>query len=256
MLRNFAALRRNMPLLLILIFVGINTLTSCSSELMNSLDEYSIFAENDTINSTSLDDDELTGPVKKKGQSVDIGVRFFISLGMNLTFLFLIVALIYYPNYKRMDTVFTFVMFNMGIFLLTYVFNVVKISMGAAFGLFAVFSMLRYRTMTINMKDMTYLFIFIALGLLNAIQMRIYEQAAIGFIFLLVTFIMDTHLFRKRESVKMVRYDDVKLIHPDKEEELINNLRERTGLEIHRVTIEEIDYLRDIAKINIYYYEK
>jgi hypothetical protein len=148
------------------------------------------------------------------------------------------------------------VMFNIGIFILTYVFNVVKISMGAAFGLFAVFSMLRYRTMNINMKDMTYLFVFIALGLLNAIQMKIYEQAVLGGIVFLMTFIMDTQLLRKRESVKMIRFEDINLIQPEKEEELIALLRKRTGLEIHRVSIEEIDYLKDIAKINIYYYEK
>ncbi|OJX90862.1 MAG: hypothetical protein BGP01_05020 [Paludibacter sp. 47-17] len=175
---------------------------------------------------------------------------------MNLALIFLIIALIYYPNYKRLDTVFTFVMFNIGIFILTYVFNVVKISMGAAFGLFAVFSMLRYRTMNINMKDMTYLFVFIALGLLNAIQMKIYEQAVLGGIVFLMTFIMDTQLLRKRESVKMIRFEDINLIQPEKEEELIALLRKRTGLEIHRVSIEEIDYLKDIAKINIYYYEK
>lgn len=128
--------------------------------------------------------------------------------------------------------------------------------MGAAFGLFAVFSMLRYRTMNINMKDMTYLFVFIALGLLNAIQMKIYEQAVLGGIVFLMTFIMDTQLLRKRESVKMVRFEDINLIQPEKEDELIALLRKRTGLEIHRVSIEEIDYLKDIAKINIYYYEK
>lgn len=103
---------------------------------------------------------------------------------------------------------------------------------------------------------MTYLFVFIALGLLNAIQMKIYEQAVLGGIVFLMTFIMDTQLLRKRESVKMVRFEDINLIQPEKEDELIGLLRKRTGLEIHRVSIEEIDYLKDIAKINIYYYEK
>ncbi len=254
MLKNYAALRRNLPLFFILFTLAFSTLTACSATT-DETNEFSIFSSNDTVNSTG-DTDELTGPVKKKGDEVEISGRFFISLGMNLALIFLIIALIYYPNYKRLDTVFTFVMFNIGIFILTYVFNVVKISMGAAFGLFAVFSMLRYRTMNINMKDMTYLFVFIALGLLNAIQMKIYEQAVLGGIVFLMTFIMDTQLLRKRESVKMIRFEDINLIQPEKEEELIALLRKRTGLEIHRVSIEEIDYLKDIAKINIYYYEK
>lgn len=254
MLKNYAALRRKLPFLLILLSLTFTSLPSCSLTEAQT-EEFSIFTSNDTVNSTSESDD-LTGPVKKKGEEVEISGRFFISLGMNLGLMFLIIALIYYPNYKRMDTVFTFVMFNVGIFLLTYIFNVVKISMGAAFGLFAVFSMLRYRTMSINMKDMTYLFIFIAVGLLNAIQMKIYEQAILGSIVFAITFLMDTRLLRKRESVKMVRFEDINLIQPEKEEELIALLRKRTGLEIHRVSIEEIDYLKDIAKINIYYYEK
>ena len=254
MLRNYAALRRNLPLILLLLIVGLTAIPSCSP-ISNGVDEYSVFSANDTVNSTA-DSDELTGPVKKKGEEVEISGRFFLSLGMNLLLMFMIITLIYYPNYKRMDTVFTFVMFNVGIFMLTYVFNVVKISMGAAFGLFAVFSMLRYRTMSINMKDMTYLFIFIAIGLVNAIQMRVYEQAAIGSIIFIITFLMDTKLLRKRESVKMIRFEDINLIQPEKEEQLIEVLRQRTGLEIHRVSIEEIDYLKDIAKINIYYYEK
>jgi hypothetical protein len=254
MLKNYVAQARKLPFFLVILLVGLASLPACNDS-KNGKEEFSVFTTNDHVNSTT-DADEITGPVKKKGEEVEISGRFFISLGMNLALMFLIIVLIYYPNYKRMDTVFTFVMFNVGIFMLTYVFNVVKISMGAAFGLFAVFSMLRYRTMSINMKDMTYLFIFIAIGLLNAIQMRVYEQAAIGAIIFLVTFVMDTQLLRKRESVKMVRFEDINLIQPEKEQQLIEELRQRTGLEIHRVSIEEIDYLKDIAKINIYYYEK
>lgn len=257
MLRNYATLRRNFSQLLILLIIGFTILPACS-DVKNQDQAFSVFTSNDTVNSTNEVEkaDELTGPVKKKGEEVEISGRFFISLGMNLALMFMIIAFIYYPNYKRMDTVFTFVMFNVGIFMLTYVFNVVKISMGAAFGLFAVFSMLRYRTMSINMKDMTYLFIFIVVGLLNAIQMRVYEQAILGSLIFLVTFLMDTQLLRKRESVKMIRFEDITLIQPEKEEQLIELLRKRTGLEIHRVSIEEIDYLKDMAKVNIYYYEK
>ncbi len=252
MLRNYVAQLRRLPILLFIFSLAITSFPACNDTKTEET-EFSIFSSNDKVNSTA--DDDLAGPVKKKGEEVEISGRFFISLGMNLLLMFLIIALIYYPNYKRMDTVFTFVMFNVGIFMLTYVFNVVKISMGAAFGLFAVFSMLRYRTMSINMKDMTYLFIFIAIGLLNAIQMKVYEQAAFGAIIFLVTFLMDTQLLRKRESVKMVRFEDINLIQPEKEEQLIEVLKQRTGLEIHRVSIEEIDYLKDVAKINIYYYE-
>jgi hypothetical protein len=127
--------------------------------------------------------------------------------------------------------------------------------MGAAFGLFAIFSMLRYRTSSINMKDMTYLFIFIAVGLLSAIRMEYWEQGVIGLVIFAITFIMDTQLLLKRESMKVVRFDDINLILPEKEPELIEVLKKRTGLKIHRVSVQDMDFLKDSAMINIYYYE-
>ncbi|PKP23016.1 MAG: hypothetical protein CVU05_01485, partial [Bacteroidetes bacterium HGW-Bacteroidetes-21] len=108
-----------------------------------------------------VDSKEKKEKKKKEKDVVKINANFFISIGMNLAAVLIIILLIYYPNNKKMDYIFTFVLFNIIIFLLTYVLNEVKISMGAAFGLFAVFSMLRYRTAGISMKDMTYLFIFI-----------------------------------------------------------------------------------------------
>lgn len=201
-------------------------------------------------------DGEIKGPAKNTGQYVEIGVPFFISLGINLGIILCIIVFIYYRNYKRLDTVFTFVMFNVVIFLLTYVFNMVKFSMGAAFGLFAIFSMLRYRTTSINMKDMTYLFIFIAVGLLSAIHMEYYEQLMLGGVIFLLTFIMDTKLFLRRESLKVVRFDDINLILPEREAELIEVLKKKTGLNIHRVAVQDLDFLKDSAVINVYYYEK
>ena len=198
---------------------------------------------------------EIKGPKKKTGENVEISVDFFKNLGVDLFLVAAVILLIYYPNYKKLDTIFTFVLFNLVIFMLTYVFNEVKISMGAAFGLFAVFSMLRYRTSSINMKDMTYLFIFIGIGLMCAIQMDLYEHLIIGGVLFVVTFLMDTKLILKKESVKSVRFEDVSLILPEKEQELIEVLKKRTGLNIHRVSVQDIDYLRDIAMINVYYYE-
>ncbi len=196
------------------------------------------------------------GPdTKKGGKEVEITSKFFLSLGFDLLTIGLIIILIYYPNYKKLDTIFTFVMFNVTIFLLTYVLNTVKISMGAAFGLFAVFSMLRYRTSGIDMKDMTYLFIFIAMGLISAIEMDFYENVIISCMVIGFTMILDTKLILKRESSKTIRYEKIDMIKPERQEELIKELKERTGLNVHRVSIAEIDFLRDVAMINIYYYD-
>lgn len=208
----------------------------------------------DTIGD-GLEDEQIVGPAKKAGQHVEIGLDFFVNFGINLLIVACIIIFIYYRNYKKLDTVFTFVLFNVVIFMLTYVFNLVKFSMGAAFGLFAIFSMLRYRTASINMKDMTYLFIFIAVGLLGAIRMDYYEFAIVGSIIFLVTLIMDSRLIIRRENMKQVRYDNINLIQQDKETELLEDLKKRTGLNIHRVSVQDLDFLKDSALINIYYYE-
>lgn len=193
--------------------------------------------------------------VTKKKDKIQIDETFFISLLINLGAVLLIIFFVYFPNYKKMDTIFTFLMFNIVIFLLTYVLNEVKMSMGAAFGLFAVFSMLRYRTAGINIKDMTYLFIFIAMGLVSAIQLDYHELLIIGSIIFIGTLLLDTKLIMKKEFSNVLRYERIEMIKPDRREELIAELRDRTGLNIHRVTINEIDFLKDTAMVSYYYYE-
>ena len=192
---------------------------------------------------------------KKNKDVIDINEIFFINLAIDIATILLIICLIYYPNYKKMDYTFTFVAFNLVIFILTYVLNEVKISLGAAFGLFAVFSMLRYRTQGISMTDMTYLFIFIAIGLISAIQLEFYELAILSGVIIVGTFILDSNIFIKRELCKSIRYENIDLIRPEKRQELIEDLRKRTGLDIHRVVINRINFLRDTATIRVYYYE-
>lgn len=196
---------------------------------------------------------------KKKDKTkdvIEITDNFFYSLAIDMASVALILLLIYYPNYRKMEFIFTYIMFNLVIFLLTFVLNEVKISMGAAFGLFAVFSMLRYRTEGISMKDMTYLFIFIGMGLIGAIQLEYYELGIIYGIIIVVTYVMDGNLIIRREFSKAVQYENIELIKPENREALMADLKKRTGLDIRRITINKVDFLRDTAVIRIYYYEK
>jgi len=125
---------------------------------------------------------------------------------------------------------------------------------GTAFGLFAVFSMLRYRTAGISIKDMTYLFIFIAVGLISAIQLDYYKLAVIQGVLLIATWLLDGNFIIKREFSKSIRYKNIELIIPEKHPELIEDLKNRTGLKIHRISIEKIDFRRNTATIEVYYY--
>jgi hypothetical protein len=192
---------------------------------------------------------------KKKEKILEINEKFLISLAIDLTTVLLIICLIYYPNYKKLDYIFTFIMFNIMIFLLTFVLKYVKLSVGAAFGLFAVFSMLRYRTAGISMKDMTYLFIFIALGVISAIQLEYYELGVLHSIVLIGTFALDKNFLIKHELSKSIQYENIEMIKPEHYDGLLEDLKKRTGLKIHRLTVGKINFLKDTASIRIYYYE-
>jgi hypothetical protein len=195
------------------------------------------------------------GEKKKEKKILEINEKFVISLAIDLTTVILIIWLIYYPNYRKLDYIFTFIMFNIMIFLLTFVLKYVKLSVGAAFGLFAVFSMLRYRTAGISMKDMTYLFIFIALGVISAIQLEYYELGVLHAIALTGTFVLDKNLIIKRELSKSIQYENIEFIKPEHYQELLDDLRTRTGLNVHRISIGKINFLKDTATIRIYYYD-
>jgi hypothetical protein len=129
-------------------------------------------------------------------------------------------------------------------------------SMGAAFGLFAVFSMLRYRTEGITTKDMTYLFIVISIGLICAVSKATYfELAVINGILIGFTYALDGNWLVRNEMTKTIQYENIELIKPQHYEALVNDLKNRTGLDIHRVSVNKIDFLKDIAIVKIYFYE-
>ena len=129
-------------------------------------------------------------------------------------------------------------------------------TMGAAFGLFAVFSMLRYRTENISAKDMTYLFIVIAVGLITAVSNGSWPMLLlIGGIIILFILLLESNWLARREFAQQIHYEKIELIHVDKREALIADLKAITGLNIHRIEITQIDLLKDAAMIMVYYYE-
>ena len=186
-----------------------------------------------------------------------VSIKFLSRFLVNIVSVFILIRFIYYRHYHRTDLFLTFFGFNVIIFLITYLLNKVEMSMGAAFGLFAVFSMLRYRTEGISAKDMTYLFIVIALGLITAISKGSWDDLSImSLILLSLTALLEGGWFLKKEFSKIIFYDKINLIPLDKRKELIEDLSIRTGLNINRVDIKEIDFLKDSALLTVYYYEK
>lgn len=181
-------------------------------------------------------------------------LKFVIRLGIDLLTVLLIIRGIYYRHYRRTDLFLTFFSFNVIIFLITFLLNKVEMTMGAAFGLFAVFSMLRYRTENISAKDMTYIFIVIAIGLVMAISKGDWDELSlIGLIIVIMMALLESNWLIKRTYDQEIQYDRIELIQPSRREELLADLRERTGLNILRVAIGRIDMLKDSVRITIYY---
>ena len=182
--------------------------------------------------------------------------KFFVRLLVDVLTTTILVRLIYYRIYRRTDLFLTFFGFNFVIFLITYLLNKVQMSMGAAFGLFAVFSMLRYRTEGLSAKDMTYLFIVISVGLISAIIKGSWDELGlVNGMILLVVWLLEGNLLVKRELTKSIQYDRIELITPERQEELLEDLRVRTGLAVHRVEVQTMDFLKDSALIMIFYYQ-
>lgn len=182
--------------------------------------------------------------------------KFFIRLGIDLLAVIILVRFIYFPIYRSRENVFTFFIFNIIIFLITYLLNKVEMSMGAAFGLFAVFSMLRYRTEDISIKDMTYMFLVIAMGLINAVSKGNWDELTLLMtIIILITYLLESNILIKKEVSKIVMYENIDLIKPENRSLLIADLEKRMGVKINQVTIGKIDFLRDAAQIHVFYYE-
>lgn len=192
-----------------------------------------------------------------------ISSKILFRLLIDIFSVFILIRLIYYPIYKHRDLFFTFFIFNLIIFLISFLLNKVDLSMGAAFGLFAVFSMLRYRTEDISIKDMTYLFLVIAIGLVSAVTKVKDTEDNIEYIFLVginavilvITYLLESNIFMRKEVVKIVLYENIELIKAGRHDELLEDLKLRTGFNVHRYTVQKIDFLKDAAQIKVYFYE-
>ena len=194
---------------------------------------------------------------------VKMSSRMLVRLLIDMFTLFVLIKVIYFPIYRQREYFFMFTIFNLIIFLISFLLNKVDLSMGAAFGLFAVFSMLRYRTESVAIRDMTYLFLCIAIGLITAVTKIKDTPDAMEYVFLggvngailLITWLLESNRFIKKELSKLVIYENIELIKANRHQDLINDLRLRTGINVHRYSVQKINFLKDSVLIKVYYYE-
>ena len=198
----------------------------------------------------------------------ELALRFFI----NLLACWIIVRLFYYPGSRRKDYVFTFLAFSSAMLLLLFAMGRVDVGVGLTLGLFAIFGVIRYRTETVPIREMTYLFVIIALAAVNGLT-PLFEIANIGeatahyalgwgnvaiavcanVLTILLIWVLESSRSLKKSSSKLILYDRLDLIAPERREELLRDIEQRCGIKPVDVEIGNIDLLKDSAYIKVYY---
>ena len=230
---------------------------------MQDLDEYSLADEN------FLDVQTITDAMMTPAQSLtELAIRFFL----NLAVCWVIVQFFYYKKSRRRDYYFTFMVFSTAMLMLLYIMGNVEVGVGLTLGLFAIFGIIRYRTETVPIREMTYLFVIIALAAMNGLAPIEKVVGATGpnphyaldwgatvvtvisnLLVVGLIWVLESEKLLKHTSTKLVLYDRIELIVPERRAELIADLEKRVGVKIDNLEVGHVDFLRDAAFIKIFY---
>ncbi len=183
---------------------------------------------------------------------IDLMVRFLITMVM----LVITAGFLYYPKSKKKEFVFTFIIIGMTVFFLCYLLSSVNMELGLALGLFAIFGILRYRTLPVQIREMTYLFLSITLAVINSLTAVGYSTfiiLGVNATILIIVLLLELLWFRKAHGNFSIRYEKIAMIKPENHEELKRDLEDRLGIEILDMKIGSINFLRDTAMIDVIY---
>lgn len=182
-------------------------------------------------------------------------LHLLMRFAFNLLISWLIVRICYYRKSQRKDYVLTYMLFSSAMFLLIFLMENVNLQIGLTLGLFAIFGVIRYRTETVPVREMTYLFVIIATSVINGLALNIsYVELIVAnaLIFLLI-WAMESRVLLRHTSAKLVIYEKIQLITPERREEMIADLEQRLGHKVDKVEVGHVDFLRDVAFVKVYY---
>ncbi len=216
-----------------------------------------------------IDVQTITDAMMTTTQSLtELAIRFFV----NLAVCWILVQFFYYRKSRRRDYYFTFMVFSTAMLMLLYIMGNVEVGVGLTLGLFAIFGVIRYRTETVPIREMTYLFVIIALAAVNGLA-PVYKLVGatsahphyalsggtVGIMVLsnalviALVWVLESGKMLKHTSAKLVLYDRIDLIVPERREELVADLEKRIGLQVESVEVGHVDFLKDAAFIKVYY---
>lgn len=179
--------------------------------------------------------------------------RFII----NFIILTVIIRFIYYPDSKRKDYVFTYYLISIIVFFLCFTLKKYEMDIGMALGLFAIFGIIRYRTNPVEIKEMTYLFVVIGVSIINSLankKMSYAEILSANALIILVLVLIEKYWALKQVVSKSIIYENIENIKPENHALLKSDLEKRTGLEINKILIGDVDFLKDTARVTIFYF--
>ncbi|MCG8579885.1 MAG: DUF4956 domain-containing protein [Bacteroidales bacterium] len=182
--------------------------------------------------------------------------ELLLRLVLNSILIFTVVHFMYARRSRRKDFYFSFIVIGVIVFLLCFLLSNVKLELGFALGLFAIFGILRYRTDAIPIKEMTYLFIVIGISVINALSNKKVSYAELVLTNMVIVFglwFLEKRLALKQELSVQLTYEHIENIHLMKHDDLLRDMKNRTGINISRFEINKIDFLRDVADITLYY---
>ena len=231
-------------------------------------EDLSAFGDLDMNDDMLLDVQTITDAMMTTGQKVaELGIRFAI----NLLVCWILVHFFYYRKSRRRDYYFTFIIFSSAMLTLLYVMGNVEVGVGLTLGLFAIFGVIRYRTETVPIREMTYLFVIIALAAVNGLAPLFHAvdlstaphyalswgnvgvMALVNLLIVLLIWVLESDHLVKHTTTKLVLYDRIELIVPEKREELLADLEKRLGVKVDNVEVGHVDFLKDAAYIKVFY---
>ena len=231
-------------------------------------DDLSSFGDLDINDDMLLDVQTITDAMMTTAQKIgELDIRFLL----NLVVCWILVHFFYYRKSKRRDYYFTFMVFSSAMLILLYIMGNVEVGVGLTLGLFAIFGVIRYRTETVPIREMTYLFVIIALAAVNGLA-PLYHivdlsstphyvlswgnvgiMALVNLLVVLLVWILESESLVKHTTTKLVLYDRIELIVPERREELLADLEKRLGVKVDNVEIGHVDFLKDAAFIKVFY---
>ena len=233
-------------------------------------DDLASFGDLDASDDMLLDVTTITDAMMTVSQKVcELGIRF----GLNLLVCWILVHFFYYKKSQRRDYYFTFMVFSSAMLTLLYIMGNVEVGVGLTLGLFAIFGVIRYRTETVPIREMTYLFVIIALAAVNGLA-PVYQvvdlqtdaphyalswgnvgvMALVNALIVGLVAILESERLVKHTTTKLVLYDKIDLIVPEKREELLADLEKRLGVKVENIEIGHVDFLKDAAFIKVFYH--